>query len=269
MNIKRDFYLQQLIDRRENGMVKVICGLRRSGKSFLLFNLFKGYLLQDGVKENQIISLSLDEDVNDKYRDPAVLSEYIRSCMRDSREMYYLFLDEIQFAISREELGNNDKPVRLYGMLNGLMHLGNIDIYVTGSNSKMLSKDVLTEFRGRGDVVNVSPLSFREYYGYVGGDRVIAFEDYARYGGMPLCLSKKDEFAKSSYLIGLFDEVFHNELRHIKARALITVRIVLLRCSALEFEFYLLVLVKINGDSSGALADLIVARYRVDKAGRV
>lgn len=149
--IRRDHYLQKLIDRRENGLVKVITGIRRCGKSFLLFNLFYDYLIESGVKEEQIISIALDDDLFVQYRDPEALSGFIRSKIV-SKEMYYILIDEVQYAIAKEELKNPDS-IRLYNVLNGLMRLRNVDIYVTGSNSKMLTKDVLTVFRGRGDEV--------------------------------------------------------------------------------------------------------------------
>ena len=211
MVIQRNSYLQKLIDRQQNGLVKVICGLRRSGKSFLLFTLFVDYLKRQGVDDSHIVALSLDEDVNEQYRDPDVLSTYIRSRITD-KKMYYVLLDEIQFAITKEELRNHDRPIKLYGLLNGLLHLENVDVYVTGSNSKMLAKDVMTEFRGRGDSVEMHPLSFMEYYSHVGGDRITAYDDYARYGGMPLVLSQRDDWGKTEYLSGLFDELFFKDI---------------------------------------------------------
>lgn len=212
MLIHRDSYLQKLIDRQQNGLVKVICGLRRSGKSFLLFTLFVDYLKSQGVDDSHIITLALDEDVNEPYRNPDALSAYIRSKITDKQEMFYVLLDEIQYAITKEELRNHDKPIKLYGVLNGLLHMGNVDVYVTGSNSKMLAQDVMTEFRGRGDSVEMHPLSFKEFYSHVGGDRNSAFEDYARYGGMPLVLSKRDDMEKAEYLSGLFEELFFKDI---------------------------------------------------------
>ena len=187
--IRRDHYLQKLIDRKENGLVKVITGIRRCGKSFLLFNLFYDYLIESGVKEEQIISIALDDDTFIKYRDPEELSKFIRAKIV-SKDMYYILIDEVQYAIAKEELKNPDS-IRLYNVLSGLMRLRNVDIYVTGSNSKMLTKDVLTVFRGRGDEVRVYPISFKEYYTAIGGDKIDAYEEYALYGGMPLVLSRK------------------------------------------------------------------------------
>lgn len=209
--IQRNRYLQKLIDRKENGLVKVITGIRRCGKSYLLFKLFYNYLIESGVREDHIITVALDDDENVRYRDPAELSKYIRSRLTDKNGMYYILLDEVQYAISREEM-KDQETVRLYDVLNGLLRLDNTDIYVTGSNSKMLSKDVMTAFRGRGDTVEVYPLSFKEYYDYVGGDKSDAYEDYALYGGMPLVLFKKTDDEKYRYLSSLFEEVYFRDI---------------------------------------------------------
>lgn len=208
--IKRDSYLQKIIDRKENGLIKVITGIRRCGKSFLLFNLFYDYLLDCGVEPEHIITIALDDDQFFQYRDPAALSEYIRSKITD-RETYYILIDEVQYAIARAEL-KNPESIRLYNVLNGLMRLRNVDIYVTGSNSKMLTKDVLTVFRGRGDEIRVYPISFKEYYASVGGDKSEAYEEYALYGGMPLVLSKKTDADKMTYLQSLFTEVYFKDI---------------------------------------------------------
>lgn len=210
--IHRDRYLQKLIDKRENGLIKVITGIRRSGKSYLLFEIYANYLLSDGVANDHIIMLPLDDDQNAAYRDPAKLSKYIRERILDSASMYYIFLDEVQFAITRDEMNGKTESIALYDVLNGLLHLKNVDIYVTGSNSKMLSTDVLTAFRGRGDVVEVYPLSFKEYYDYIGGDKSDAFEEYALYGGMPLVLRKKTDEEKFKYLESLFQEVYFKDI---------------------------------------------------------
>ncbi|MFR4595750.1 MAG: ATP-binding protein [Oscillospiraceae bacterium] len=208
--IRRDHYLQKLIDRKENGLVKVITGIRRCGKSFLLFNLFYDYLIESGVKDEQIISIALDDDTFIKYRDPEELSNFIRAKIA-SKDMYYILIDEVQYAIAKEELKNPDS-IRLYNVLNGLMRLRNVDIYVTGSNSKMLTKDVLTVFRGRGDEVRVYPISFKEYYAAIGGDKIDAYEEYALYGGMPLVLSRKTDNDKMAYLQSLFTEVYFKDI---------------------------------------------------------
>lgn len=208
--IKRDSYLNRIINKKENGLIKVITGIRRCGKSYLLFNLFYDYLIESGVKEEQIITIALDDDTNVQYRDPDELSKYVRSKIVN-KDMYYILIDEVQYAISKEELKNPDN-IRLYNVLNGLLRLRNVDIYVTGSNSKMLTKDVLTAFRGRGDEVRVYPISFKEYYAFVGGDKSDAYEEYALYGGMPLVLSKKTDAEKMSYLQGLFTEVYFKDI---------------------------------------------------------
>ena len=208
--IKRDEYLGRLIDKRENGLIKVITGIRRCGKSFLLFNLFYDYLIESGVREEQIISIALDDDTYVKYRNPDELSKYIREKIT-GKDMYYILIDEVQYAITADEL-KNPENIRLYNVLNGLMRLRNVDIYVTGSNSKMLTKDVLTAFRGRGDEVKIYPVSFKEYYSFVGGDKSDAYEEYALYGGMPLIFSKNSDSEKMAYLQNLFTEVYFKDI---------------------------------------------------------
>lgn len=209
--IERNRYLQQLIDRKENGLIKIITGIRRCGKSFLLFELFYDYLLREGVRPEQIITIALDDDTQLEYQDASKLSEYIRSKITDSSKQYYVFLDEVQYAITKDEMKNPDS-IRLYNVLNGLLRMRNVDVYVTGSNSKMLSKDVMTVFRGRGDLVEVYPLSFKEFYAYVGGDKMEAYEEYALYGGLPLVLAKKTAEEKYSYLKSLFQEVYFKDI---------------------------------------------------------
>ena len=208
--IQRDYYLQKLVDRMDNGLIKVVTGIRRCGKSYLLFKLFYDYLLQSGVKPEQIITLALDDDAFREYRDPGRLSEYIRSKITTDG-LYYILLDEVQYAITGAEL-KNPEEIRLYNVLNGLLRYHNVDIYVTGSNSKMLTTDVLTAFRGRGDEIRVHPLSFKEYYGYRGGDKSEAFEEYALYGGMPLVLLQKRDTDKMRYLSTLFTEVYFKDI---------------------------------------------------------
>ena len=208
--IKRDEYLGRIIYKKENGLIKVITGIRRCGKSFLLFNLFYDYLIESGVKEEQIITIALDDDLFVDYRNPDELSKYIRGRIVN-KDMYYILIDEVQYAISKDEL-KNPENIRLYNVLNGLMRLRNVDIYVTGSNSKMLTKDVLTAFRGRGDEVKIYPISFKEYYSFSGGDKSDAYEEYALYGGMPLVLSKNSDAEKINYLQNLFSEVYFKDI---------------------------------------------------------
>lgn len=208
--IRRNSYLNRLIEKKENGLIKVITGIRRCGKSYLLFNLFYDYLVKSGVSEEQIITIALDDDTFVRYRDPDELSKYIRAKIVNKGQ-YYILIDEVQYAITREEL-KNPENIRLYNVLNGLMRLRNVDIYVTGSNSKMLTKDVLTAFRGRGDELKVFPISFKEYYDFIGGDKSDIYEEYALYGGMPLVLFKKSDAEKMSYLRGLFTEVYFKDI---------------------------------------------------------
>ncbi len=208
--IRRDEYLNRIISRMGNGLIKVITGIRRCGKSFLLFNLFHDYLIQNGVKDEQIIMVALDDDTGLEYRNPDELSKYIRSRIKGP-EMYYILIDEVQYAITKEELKKHE-DIKLYNVLNGLMRMRNVDIYVTGSNSKMLTKDVLTAFRGRSDEVRIYPLSFREYYSFLGGDKIERYEEYALYGGMPLVLAQKSDISKMNYLKTLFTEVYFKDI---------------------------------------------------------
>ncbi len=209
--IARDLYLKRLISRRENGSIKVITGVRRCGKSYLLFNLYRNYLLSTGVREEQIVSLALDDDANRQYRDPDALSAFLQAAVKDRGAMVYVLLDEVQLAISDEELKGGG-PVRLYGILNGLLRRSNVDVYVTGSNSKFLSSDILTEFRGRGDEVRVWPLSFAEFMSAYDGDKVGGFAEYSMYGGLPLVIARKTEEEKSGYLIDLFENTYKRDV---------------------------------------------------------
>lgn len=213
MEIKRDSYLNQLISYRFDGLVKVITGIRRCGKSYLLKKLYKEYLLNHQVKEEQIISIELDLAKDIQFRDPLRLSSFVREKLSGTREEHYLFIDEIQMS---DEVPNpynlEGKKISFYDALNDLRSIPNLDVYVTGSNSKMLSSDILTEFRGRSDEIRVHPLSFSEYYSAVGGDKNEAFDDYAFYGGMPLILSRPNEGAKMQYLKSLFSEVYIKDI---------------------------------------------------------
>ena len=213
MEIQRDSYLKQLISYRFDGLVKVITGIRRCGKSYLLKKLYKDYLLNHQVKEEQIISIELDLAKDVQFRDPLHLSSYIREKLSGTTEEHYLFIDEIQMS---DEVPNpynpEGKKISFYDALNDLRSIPNLDVYVTGSNSKMLSSDILTEFRGRSDEIRVHPLSFSEYYSAVGGDKNEAFDDYAFYGGMPLILSRPNDSAKMNYLKSLFSEVYIKDI---------------------------------------------------------
>ena len=204
--IDRKRYLDKIISKKENGMIKIISGIRRSGKSYLLFKLFTNYLLNKGVDEDHIISLALDSDLNEKYCNPNVLSEYVHSKIVDNK-MYYILLDEIQFAISNDEI-KSGKPLKIYSVLNGLLNMSNVDIYVTGSNSRFLSSDIMTEFRGRGDEVKVYPLTFSEFYSVFDGDKYEAWREYSTYGGMPQLINLNGDENKSQYLINLMNNVY-------------------------------------------------------------
>ena len=211
--IERNKYLNQLISKRENRLIKIITGVRRCGKSFLLFTLYKQYLQKDGVDDNQIITMELDNALNAIYRDPMVLSEYLNAKITNTRKMYYIFLDEIQYVQKKKISNNPEIVVTFYDVLNTLLQKGNADIYVTGSNSKMLSKDITTELRGRGDEVHITPLSYSELYGYYGGDKAKLFREYLTYGGMPMVLYQKTDADKKHYLCGLFSETYLKDIQ--------------------------------------------------------
>ncbi len=212
MRIKREKYLNALIHRRNNGLIKVITGLRRSGKSYLLFSIFYDYLIESGVNADNIITIPLDDYDYSELCDPGRLYEYIKERIKDKKQTYYIFIDEAQYAISKEELKNPDIPIRLYGVLNGLLRRNNTDVYITGSNSKFLSSDILTEFRGRGDEVHVAPLSFSEYLPASKKDKRDAWQDYLIYGGLPHIFSEPDDTAKSSYLERLNREIYLKDI---------------------------------------------------------
>lgn len=213
MEIKRDTYLNELIQYMWDGQIKVITGIRRCGKSFLLRRLFKKHLLESGVAEEQIIEIELDLARDIKYRNPLELDGYVRGRVDGKDERFYLFIDEIQMSDAVNNPYNpKGKKITFYDALNDLRELENIDIYVTGSNSKMLSSDILTEFRGRSDEIRVHPLSFAEFYSAVGGDKEDAFDEYAFYGGMPFVLSRPNDTAKMKYLESLFNEVYIKDI---------------------------------------------------------
>ena len=195
MEIKRDSYLEQLKIRKDNGMIKIITGIRRCGKSFLLFVLFKKYLLESGVDHDHIIEIALDGIENEELREPKKCYQYIKDAMKDEQN-YYLLLDEVQFMPRFEEV------------LNSLLRISNIDVYVTGSNSKFLSSDIVTEFRGRGDEIRIYPLSFAEFYAALGGDYEDAWEEYMVYGGLPQVAQFSVERQKAEYLKNIFTNVY-------------------------------------------------------------
>ncbi len=201
MEIRRDDYLKRLIDKQGNGMIKVITGLRRSGKSYLLYNIFRKYLIDNVTTENHIVYLALDTKENEKYHDSTTLNDYLLSNIKNNDEQYYILLDEIQTV-------DDFVPV-----LNGLVYMNNVDVYVTGSNSKMLSSDISTEFRGRGDVIHLYPLTFKEFLSSYNGDKDDAWNDYVLYGGLPYILTLKTDEDKIEYLKKLYNETYLIDLK--------------------------------------------------------
>lgn len=209
MHIKRDYYLKKLINKKDNGRVKIITGIRRTGKSYLLFKIYINYLKEQGIKENQIIKISLEDIENIKYRNPFMLNEYIKEKTKKQETKYYIFIDEIQFSSSVKNpyLEEDEKSITFVDVLLSLMKQENLDIYVTGSNSKMLSKDILTQFNDRGDEIHVKPLSYKEIYELY-EDKTKAINEYTLYGGMPYIYSLKSDEEKSKYLKDLFKKTY-------------------------------------------------------------
>ena len=199
MEIKRDRYLEDLKDRMHNGMIKVVTGIRRSGKSYLVFTIFKKYLINEGVNEDHIIEMEFDKIENAKYRDPYTLLDFVKEQIKD-KEDYYVLLDEVQMLEDFEEV------------LNSLLHIKNLDIYVTGSNSRFLSSDVLTEFRGRGDEVHVYPLTFQEAMQNYKGDIYHGWAEYVTYGGLPLVWGMRTDQQKIKYLTDLFEKTYISDI---------------------------------------------------------
>jgi predicted AAA+ superfamily ATPase len=199
MEIRRDIYLNKLISKKHNGLIKVVTGMRRCGKSYLLFNLFKEYLVNEGVNENHIIEIAFDSFENRKYRDPEVLFPYLMEKIADN-EMYYVLLDEVQMLDDFESV------------LNSLGRKKNVDVYVTGSNAKFLSKDIITEFRGRGDEVHMYPLTYSEFMSVYDGDKQEGWRDYVLFGGIPLVLGFKTADQKSDFLKSLFEETYISDI---------------------------------------------------------
>lgn len=209
MEIKRDYYLNKLIAKQHNGLIKVVTGMRRCGKSYLLFNLFKDYLMENNVAADHIIEVAFDSFENIKYQDPEVLYPFIKEQIVD-KEKYYIILDEIQL------LG------KFESVLNGLMRIPNVDVYVTGSNAKFLSKDIITEFRGRGDEMHMNPLSFSEFMSVYDGNKYDGWHDYILYGGLPSVVQLQNAEQKIEYLKNIFEETYINDIidRHkVKNRA--------------------------------------------------
>ena len=199
LEIRRDYYLKKLISKKHNGLIKVITGMRRCGKSYLLFTIFRNYLLETGVPVDHIIDMAFDSYENKKYRDPDVLYPHVKNQISD-RGMYYILLDEVQL------LGDFES------VLNGFMRMPNVDVYVTGSNAKFLSKDIITEFRGRGDELHMSPLSFREFMSVYDGNKYDGWNEYVLYGGLPLTVLLPTAEQKIEFLKRLFDETYINDI---------------------------------------------------------
>ena len=214
MLIERPKYLNQLINKKENGLIKIITGVRRCGKSYLLFKLYREYLNSIQVDDRHIIKLALDKVENAKYRNPFALSNYIETQIVEKNVMYYVFLDEIQAVatIQNPYLDSKDETVGFVDVLLDLVSRENVDLYVTGSNSKMLSTDVLTEFRGRGDEIRMAPLTFSEFFATRGGYWRDAWDEYYRYGGMPFVLSLETHEEKSKYLKDLFSKIYLSDV---------------------------------------------------------
>ncbi len=222
MVIKRDKYINELLSKRWNGKVKIITGIRRCGKSFLLSTLYKDYLRDEGVQDDCFVEIALDRKAHVKYRNPNELYEYVLEQTQDESKRYYVFIDEIQLSfkvkneyVDEKLIPEEDKDMlytTFYDILNDLMARSNLDVYVTGSNSKMLSKDIVTNFRDRGTEVKVYPLSFKEFYAVSGLEKTDALEEYLTYGGMPLAVTEKDETEKRKYLAGLYKSVYIKDI---------------------------------------------------------
>ena len=211
MKIQRDRYLSQIIAKKDDGMIKIITGIRRCGKSYLLNVLFRQHLMDTGVVEQNIVMLALDEDINAKYRNPLELGKYIREICANKEGSFYVLLDEIQKVDSIQNTYLPDNPNEKIGFVDvllGLKKLDNVDLYVTGSNSKMLSVDILTEFKDRGEEIRVNPLTFDEFCSAYEGESRMAWIEYMMYGGMPFVMSKKGHAEKAAYLKGLFERTY-------------------------------------------------------------
>lgn len=223
MDIQRPIYLKKLQEKKDNGLVKVITGLRRVGKTYLLKILYRNWLLTQGIPAENILYLPLDKNENMKLRNPIELDHYLREQIGSSEKRFYIIIDEIQYSVNvpnpylPQEVQNSENEITFYDTVLGLMD--QCDLYITGSNSEMLSSDILTNFRGRGDEIRVFPLNYREYVSAVAGDSDVVWMDYLRYGGMPLILAQADDEEKAHYLSNLFESTYLKDIverYHIK-----------------------------------------------------
>ena len=214
MEVKRNYYLNQLISRKDNGLIKIVTGLRRCGKSYLLFELYKNYLTENGIKEENILLLPLDDAVNARYRNPIELDARVREFVKNTSQRYYVFIDEIQFVkeIENPWLQGTGDTIGFVDVVLGLMKIKNADIYITGSNSKMLSSDIVTQFRDKGDVINLYPFCYSELVRAYGEESEKVWQEYLTYGGLPRILSLPDRKAKIEYLENLFDKTYMSDL---------------------------------------------------------
>lgn len=279
--IDRKQYLNQLISKKENGLIKIITGIRRCGKSYLLFNIYHNYLNSIGIDNSQIIELALDDDVNIKYRNPILLGEHLRSLIVENDKKYYIFLDEIQKVktIKNPYVDDNSDTVGFVDVLLGLAKKTNIDVYVTGSNSKMLSSDILTEFRGRGDEIRVFPLSFSEFYNAFQGDKRDAWREYYTYGGMPYLCSLNNHHEKVAYLSNLFENIYITDIleRHsVKDKNILDELLNVISSSVgsltnpqkLADTFKSVRKIKVNPDSISRYLDYFIDAFMISKVQR-
>ena len=212
MIIERSVYLNRLIEAKHNGKVKTLTGMRGSGKTFLLFEMFYQHLKADGIDDAHIIRVNLEDDNNDRYRLPSVLNEYISSCIQNGNDRYYVLIDEIQYMITPKERKHLEAPVAVYNMLNGLISRNNVDVYVTSSNSKFVSTGVPAEFSGMGQFFHIAPLSFSEFLNFKGGEVKDVWAEYLRFGGLPRVVTESDENVKKQYMKDLKAEIFVKDI---------------------------------------------------------
>ncbi len=282
MEVKRDYYLNQLISRKDNGLIKVITGLRRCGKSYLLFELYKNYLIDNGVGEEYILLLPLDDAVNARYRNPMELDSYVRAFIREPDQKYYIFIDEIQFVkeIENPWLKGTGETIGFVDVVLGLMKIKNADIYITGSNSRMLSSDIVTQFRDKGDEIHLHPLCYSELVRAYGEDSETVWHEYLTYGGLPRILSLRDRKAKVEYLSNLFDKTYmkdvleRHEIKNDKSVPDNLIRIVASSVGALtnpkkiSDTFGSNLNIKINQTTVDTYLDYFVESFIINKAFR-